>query len=332
MARKKKPKKTSETSKDVVLLPGLGGPPPGEAGAIPPLGIADLDIEKLTEAVGDLLKGREFDSEEEQDSFLAGKIASMNLDDLLGSAPDTPEAQAQDLVFEAMEADDFEYADELLTRALKIDPLCVEALSLQATLDATSDKDLIKRQRRIVTKLERNFGKKFMDENKGHFWGLVETRSYMRLRHNIIMLLISMDDVKNAITECEALLELNPGDNQGARDLLRPLYLETNNLTKLQQLNEHYDESICACAAWTAVFERYLSGEEEEAKTMARTAHKQNKHVLPYFLGQKAIPKEIPDFITLGGEEEARTCAQGMIKVLLLHSEVLCWLRALKLC
>jgi len=80
------------------------------------------------------------------------------------------------------------------------------------------------------------------DENVGHFWGLVETRPYMRLRYSYINLLLGQGRFKKAIKECEDLLLLSEGDNLGVRYILISLFAFFEDEMNVIRLHKRYAE------------------------------------------------------------------------------------------
>ncbi len=64
-------------------------------------------------------------------------------------------------------------------------------------------------------------------KNPGDFWGVLETRPYMRLRHSYLELLIQCGMMGKAVNEAEELLRLCEGDNLGIRyalmQILKPV-------------------------------------------------------------------------------------------------------------
>lgn len=69
----------------------------------------------------------------------------------------------------------------LANKALSLDPDCADALVLLAeqAMHANEAMDLYERAMRAG---ERKLGEEFFEENRGHFWGIFETRGYMRAR------------------------------------------------------------------------------------------------------------------------------------------------------
>ena len=88
--------------------------------------------------------------------------------------------EAQDIAFDAMEAETEAKARKLAKRALRLDPDCVDALVLMNDLDAPTRKARIEGLKKAVEAGERALGAKFIQKNKGHFWLLLETRPWMR--------------------------------------------------------------------------------------------------------------------------------------------------------
>jgi tetratricopeptide (TPR) repeat protein len=86
-------------------------------------------------------------------------------------------------------------------KALEIDPDFIDAEALVNELSSKNMEDLKKRYEQLLTK-----GKKHLEdsgitfrENMGDFWGLVETRPYMRIRNNYMHLLLKMGKYRKAI-------------------------------------------------------------------------------------------------------------------------------------
>ncbi len=72
-----------------------------------------------------------------------------------------------------------------------------------------------------------HLGPEFFEENVGHFWGIVETRPYMRARLGLAFTLWGTGERDAAIEQAQDMLRLNPGDNQGVRYPLMLWLLET---------------------------------------------------------------------------------------------------------
>lgn len=327
-SKQKSAKMHANTDVHSELLPGLGGPPPSSP---PPRPVSRQDMERFNRAVGKLLAEQDFATTEEANAFLTELTSGRPIDDIFAMAEETPEEQALELAFEAMEASSIKEAKALSSKALKLDPHCIDALLVQAEASARSGADFIRRLRTIVRDAERRFGTEYIEENRGHFWGMVETRPYMRARHFLVMALEEAGHIDKAIEECEGILLLNPNDNQGVRDLLRGMYLVTGDVVGVRRLNKEYPEELFATYAWSIVLERWIGGNLKQAENRARAAHKINPHVLAYLTGEKATSEVQPDYYTHGDETEAIVCASNLGDAWQLHTEARKWLKGLGL-
>jgi tetratricopeptide (TPR) repeat protein len=253
---------------------------------------------------------------------LAGPGLEQLLDNLGG---DSLKDEAQDLAFDAMEAESEAEARELAKQALAKDPDCVDAMVILASIESESPKKLIESMQKAVAAGERSLGAKFIEENKGHFWLIVETRPYMRTLAHLASLLRGEELNLEAIEQYEKMLTLNPGDNQGVRDPLLGLYLATGNLEAARKLLDNYkDES--ANFAWGRVLERFLSDDLPGAAAALTIARKENHFVELYLSGQKELPEELPDMYSPGSEEEAFLCLENFTPAWAGHNEAVFWL------
>ncbi len=181
----------------------------------------------------------------------------------------------------------------------------------------------------IVTH-ERRWGPEFMEENRGHFWGLLETRPYMMVRLQLVKLFTLAEFYELAAREAEEMLTLNPSDNQGVRDPLRGLYLALAWLEELEALNKEYDDGFFATAAWSKVFLLFLKGQLKRAEKAATKAHEANPHVAGLLCGRKKPPKTMPDMYSPGSPEEAFICHDFLSVACAEHPTMVEWLSSLK--
>jgi tetratricopeptide (TPR) repeat protein len=272
------------------------------------------------------IEGKNFESIEELNAYLASMAGPGLKQSLRDATPLTPKEEAQELAFEAMEAETEEQARKLAKRALAKDPDCVDALVVLTGIGANSPKQAIEGLQKAVAAGERSLGTKFFKENKGHFWGVLETRPFMRARQQLAELLRGVGCNQDAIAHYAAMLELNPGDNQGVRDPLLGAYLTVGDLESARALLKDFEDDAMATFAWGFALERYLSGDLEGASAALKAARKQNRFVELYLTGQKAPPKEMPDSYMLGSEEEAIICLENLAGAWAEHTETAFWL------
>src|SRR5947199_51392 len=111
----------------------------------------------------------------------------------------------------------------LAKRALAISPLCADAYVLLAEESAESLEEAKALYARGVEAGELALGPKTFKEDVGYFWGLLETRPYMRARAGLAQALWTSGSRDEAIAHYREMLRLNPGDNQGPPRRGRPL-------------------------------------------------------------------------------------------------------------
>jgi tetratricopeptide (TPR) repeat protein len=285
-----------------------------------------LATEKLMLDVHRVMQGREFQTIEEANAFLA-TLAGPGLKEALKKAPAfSSQEEAQELAYRAMEATTRTQALTLAQQALARDPDCVDALVTVAEAGARSIEDLISGLEKAVSAGERSLGAQCFEENKGHFWGILETRPYMRARQQLADLLLDAGCVTKAISHFEALLELNPNDNQGVRDILLGCYLLGDDLDRARYLLHAYEEDGSAVFNWGRTLERVLSGDFQGAGHALKHARKHNRFVELYLTGKKKLPQAMPDSYSFGSEEEALICIESMGEAWAAHPEALIYL------
>jgi len=286
----KKPAKKSPTRKEV--------PPSTEIKA------AMRQLEKLMESSGMIAPG-------DMNALLTSLQAPSVLDGLSDAEADARH-EAQELAFDAMEAESEAEARKLAKRALRKDPDCVDALVVLAGIESDSPKKMIEALQNAVAAGERSLGAEFFKENKGHFWGLLDTRPYMRALEQLAALLRAEGINLDAIKHYEKMLVLNPNDNQGVRDPLLGLYLALGSLDEAGKLLHTYKDDASANFAWGRVLERFLSGDLRGAAAALKKARETNSFVELYLSGPKNFPGEMPDMYSPGSEEEAILCLDNM--------------------
>jgi tetratricopeptide (TPR) repeat protein len=249
-----------------------------------------------------------------------------------GSVGEDTAFEAQQLVYDAWEAETEEQERELIYKALEIDPTNVDALLTFARNCLFTDEEYIETLRKIVARGEKNLGPQTFKEDAGHFWGLLETRPYMRAREELAEALRYAGRLEEAVAEWEAMLELNPNDNQGVRYHLLPCYLALGRLEGARRLFGKY-EADCqynTVFAWGKVLERFLSGDLPGAEAALPVARKQNPHMQAYIKGHRQLPRQMPESYAMGSKEEAVCYAEVLCAAWSEHPAALKWLAGQK--
>lgn len=106
-------------------------------------------------------------------------------------------------------------------------------------------------------------------EETGHFWGILETRPYMRARQGLAACLWELGEHKEAIEHYQQMLELNPGDNQGIRYELAGWFLDEEMDEDLGELLGRYEEDVSALWVYTRALLAFREGGATEKATNA---------------------------------------------------------------
>jgi tetratricopeptide (TPR) repeat protein len=245
-----------------------------------------------------------------------------------GAGPADLKEAAQELAYDAMEEPDSDESLQLAREALRLDPECVDALATVAQITARSADELITRLEEAVETGARALGTAFFAEEQGRFWGIVVTRPYMRTRAALADLQRTTGRLTEAIGHFEALLELNPNDNQGNRDPLLGCYLAAGNLEGAKRLLDEYGAAGLAVFAWGEVLEQFLRGDLEEAAATLAEARQQNRHVEAFLTGARPVPRETEPFYQPGRESEAIRAADFLLPAWQRHPDALAWLKS----
>lgn len=259
----------------------------------------------------------------------AGVLSLMrSLERQLAKKEGKPSNKAQELYYDALEADSLEEKFELLQQALKLDPGNVDALLAVLQHRPLPLEDEIEILWKILELAERRLGAKAFKEYEGHFWGFVETRPYMRARQQLAASLCLAGRIEEGVAEYEGMLELNPNDNQGVRFALLTHYLGSNEMEGAARLFERYDECEWNTVfAWGRVLERFLRGDAEGAKQALVVARKQNGYTEAFLKGHRRLPRHLPDSYSPGSREEAVCFAPQLQFAWNAHPRALEWLK-----
>lgn len=236
-------------------------------------------------------------------------------------------SKAQELAYRAMDTRDLNRASALCSEALALDPRCIDALAIHALLVDDIDQRAALLSEAVQLANEVLGGRKYFEENSGHFWGLIETRPYMRARKHLAQTLSLAGYLSLATAEYEALLKLNPHDNQGNRYELIGLYLEDGNLPGARRLLAQFHDDCMAIFAWAAFMERLLSGRTAEAEAELTRARQANPYVEDYLLGRLPPPSELPSAYGHGDLAEAQFCCFYLWGAWQVHPEIVDWLQ-----
>ena len=227
--------------------------------------------------------------------------------------PSTALEKAQDLCYQAFDARGRRRI-QLAKKAIEICPDCADAYVILAerTTDLEKGCGLY---RKAVEAGERTLGAERFEQDAGDFWGMVDTRPYMRARFGLAQCLDAMGRTEEATGHYQALLRLNPGDNQGVRFILVPKLIQLGHDGPARKVLDEYDDSPMAASLYSRALLAYRAeGDSPKARACLRRARQANPHVVALLLGQEGLPPELPATYSLGSKEEAAICAREVLE------------------
>lgn len=291
-----------------------------------PLPADHRSMEKLLADVGRLLEEQGFETIEEANAFL---------DELLASGgppparkPETPLEKAQALMYEAWGAESSRQRVRLARKALSISKDCADAYVLLAEETARSPEEARDLYEAGVQAGERALGDEFFATNAGAFWGILETRSYMRAREGLAMALWALGEHAEAIAHYQEMLRLNPNDNQGIRYQLLYCLLDEDRDGEAEKLLKDYADDVSAVWQYTQALLLFgREGASRKAAAHLKKALKYNPHVPEYLLGRRRITAELPPYMGMGDETEAAHYFAEAVHLWLRQEGALEWLR-----
>ncbi|MDF0725811.1 tetratricopeptide repeat protein [Cytobacillus sp. S13-E01] len=268
------------------------------------------------------MDNRDFNSIDEVKDFMNKRINNPKSSQVKLSNKE----KAQDLLFNAYETNGNK-RQQLAKKALKLYPNSPDAY----TILAEDETDPAEQQKLYLLGMEageKELGQAFFSENKGHFWGIVSTRPYMRAKYNYGMLLHDIGMLEEAIRQYEELLELNPNDNQAVRYELFIAYVENGMIQEAESLLNQYNEEITAHGTYNKLLVEYLkNGPSNKAKKLLKTAKDKNPYVIDYLIRKKKLPVSTPATYGLGEESEAIIYAEQHLHVWQEYVELIDWLK-----
>jgi len=268
----------------------------------PPPAHTRIGMERTFRDLHKLLENMDFEDADALNAYMAQLMASGPIPRY---EPQNDKERAQEMVFDAWEVGG-EEAVRLARKALKLDPDCADAYVLLAEINARDIIEVRDLYRKGVEAGERSLGEDFFIANQGHFWGVTETRPYMRARLGLAEAQWMLGHHDDAIAHAQALLRLNPNDNQGVRSFLAHWLLQERRFEELEQLFREFEEDASPDISYTlALYTFYKEGDTPKSRKLLKEAMQWNKHI-PDFLLFRRTPQQLPgDYITMGGEDEA---------------------------
>ena len=262
---------------------------------------------KLNNMINDFLANTDAKNEEELNEKLQEFILKINNDEI--EYENTPLDDAYDMLEKAENAKSKSQAIKYAKEAYKISPACFDAILFQASLEDDPiklwellDTGLKKEEERL--KSEGYFDKK----NIGDFYGIFETRPYIRGLHNKAHYLSIEGKIKQARDVCKEILRLNNNDNTGIRYLLMAIYAFLEDENEMLKLYKKYKEEHLEMLFPLFVL-YYKKGDDKKALEYLNRINKTNPNFIKFFKGNIKMENNIPDgYYSKGDSSEVYNC------------------------
>jgi tetratricopeptide (TPR) repeat protein len=226
--------------------------------------------------------------------------------DEMNEPPRNALEQAQDLCYDAFGS--FGRREfQLARQALSICPDCADAYVILAERQS----DPQKARGLYAAGVEagrRALGPARFEDDEGEFWGMLDTRPFMRAKLGLAQALEAMEEDEEAAAHYRELLRLNPQDNQGVRYLLLPLLLRSQRDREASRLLRESGDEFSALWAYAKALLAYrLDGDTSSARKELKAAIKVNPHVIDQ-LSESEHEVFSPPYYSPGSPEEATQC------------------------
>lgn len=130
--------------------------------------------------------------------------------------------------------------DRIIQKALEIDPTNVDAEGMRIDrLKKVGDKLKALKE---LEEAERGRLKDFFKNDTGHFWGIFETRPYIRVLNHLVQIYSDESMHTVAVKWLREILRLNKSDNTGARYSLMTSYMRLGQEKEMRALKKKYNE------------------------------------------------------------------------------------------
>lgn len=222
----------------------------------------------------------------------------------INKAAQDPLYQAQQLIYDAWETDDYEVRAELAKQALEISKDCADAYTILAE-QSTSFTKRIQLLKKALAAGKRAIGKEAFKDFEGHFWGHLETRPFMRAKYQLAETLWEKGDDSEAIKHLLEMIKLNPSDNQGVRYALLSWLLANDLTDKAKEVLDMFDTDCDTQLMYNKVLYLIKIDNTKLALQTLKKANNENPYVIDYITGKRKLPELLPYGYTLGSEEEA---------------------------
>ncbi len=222
---------------------------------------------------------------EEEIQELLNRFMDEHNQNLPGRLTEKTAQTASDFLELAEEAMNEKTALRCVKKAVALEPDNLDAKRMLITLKPMNDVERFQSLETLVQEGKVLMEKQgFADEESiGHYWGILETRPYMRLLDNYVLVLIESGMFGRAAAQCEEMLRLCETDNLGKRYTLMHLYAFFENEAAALGLYRRYGDYEETQMLMPLSVLYYKLGQWDKAGEYLSRVAKINKDVKKFF-------------------------------------------------
>ena len=147
------------------------------------------------------------------------------------------------------------------------------------------------------------------DKDIGNYYGICETRPYMRTRNLYIRTVIELGRYKEALEHCKEMVKLSENDNLGVRYTLIRLYTMLEEFDKVQEVYKYYGDDRLSMSLPLAI-SYYKKADYRKCKSLLKKIDSYNHYIIDYITNENGRYNHIDeifknsDLYGLGTPEE----------------------------
>ncbi|MGI6178060.1 MAG: tetratricopeptide repeat protein [Eubacterium sp.] len=219
-------------------------------------------------------------TEEEINELIDQFMAQYNAAPHFDVTEETAET-SDDYVDLALDAEDDFTAAKHLKKALALDPDNLDAERLFAEYTCDDNIKLMAAFEKVIQHGQELMAD-YLKDDVGDFYGILETRPYMRALYGYANLLLENGMIGLAEKTCREMIRLNHGDNLGARYLLMHIYAYFEDEESALELHREYLENSTMMLLPLSVL-YYKKNDMSTAKKYLRKLLDVNKDTKKFF-------------------------------------------------
>lgn len=247
---------------------------------------------KLNNMLQEFLTNNEVENEEELNEKLQDFIEKYNAGEI--DYENTILDDAYELLTKASSTKSKKQAIKYAKEAYDMCPDCFDAILFQVNLEDNPIKRMQLLEEGLEYEKDRLTDEEYFEKDKGHFYGIFETRPYIRGLYAKATYLIMDGKIKKARDVCREIIKLNEHDNTGARYLLMAIYAILEEEKDMLKLYKKYPEEDLEMLVPLFIL-YYKQDNSKKAKEYLDRINKANPDFIKFFKGTMKENKDVPE-------------------------------------